>query len=544
VSAARWEALVMLAAAPVLLASLLRVVGEDFFGPNGLTVANRNLPVRLLRFGFVVAIVAAFVPAVVPVAMVMGVILTVVVLVMGRGGDVRHAALTIPAALVIPVALHGPWSVDVLRGWSWRWTVGPPSPEANYDSMLDLLAFAPGEPARNLLALGLVVLGVLALVVARTPFFQLVATGWALALVFLLLPWADRRGWVPFALPAAEVLLAIVALGLSFAVVAGVRSVEIDIADDRRGGGRRLAITGVASLALLAVLFTGLVATASGNWDYPRDSYNTNLGLIVQQQQTRGQTRGDAGRVLWIGDASGLPLDALQTEGGISYGISEGGRPDVRGRWLTEPIGATAGVGDALDLAREGEIVRLGRLLAPYGIQNIVVADRLAPSSGEQQSVDPGDGVLRALSQQLDLELVTGVPRLIVFRNTSSAGLAPALPNDDAVAASTPIDQLDVDLLQVPPAPIVNHRPGKWVADVPANTNVLVGVGRTDLQISGARQDLISGFDDLAVIPAGAAGEVLIEHDTPLTRRLALIAQFFLVGFGALLAQTRREASR
>ncbi len=543
ISAARWEALVILAAAPFVLAALLRVGGQSPFGPiggpAGPSVADRNLPVRLLRFGFIVAFVAAFAPAIIPIAVVMSLTFVLAALAMGIGEKPQALLLAAVVSFVAPVALHGPWSFDFLQGLSWRWIVGPASPETDFDSLLELLQFAPGAPPARLVALGLVVAAALALLIARTDYFHLAATGWSMAVVFWGLTWAGRRDWIPFSLPTAEAMLAPVAVGLTLAVIVGVRSLELDLPEHRGWLQHRRLVAGLGGLAVLAMFFTGLLSSLSGLWDAPTQSFTASTQFLIQQQL---QQEEDAvpGRVLWIGDASVVPLDVTVSDSGIQYAVSDGGRAEARGRWTAGPVGATDGIGAQLDLATEGEVVRLGRLLAPYGIDNVVVVRQLAPAPYVGPQIDPGGGIERALSQQLDLERVPGVPNLIVFRNVSSGGLSPLLPDDEAALATTPVEQLDIDLANSS-APIINHRPGKWILSVPADRNVLLALDSHGLEATGARTEVSAGFDELAVIPAGPAGEVYVEYSPSLRRQLALLGQFLLVGFGAILAQTRRE---
>ncbi|MGI9598031.1 MAG: glycosyltransferase [Acidimicrobiales bacterium] len=544
ISAARWEALVILAGAPFMVAALLRVGDYSPFGgvggDPGPAVADRNLPVRLIRFGFLVAVLGAFAPAVIPIAVVMSLVFALGAFVFGAGGRPQELALAALVGIVVPVALHGPWSFDFLQGLSWRWIVGPTSPETDFDSLLELLQFAPGAPAARWVALGLLAAAGLSLLVAKKAHFHIAGTGWLLAITFWFIIWGDRRGWIPFSVPTAEALLAPVAIGLTLAVIVGVRALELDLVGD--GGRRRLdrtvAVLGVAAIA--SVFFTGLLSSLSGRWDAPTQSFSASTQFLVRQQVGTGEATGP-GRVLWIGDASVLPLDVAVSDSGIQYAVSDGGRAEARGRWMAGPIGATDGIGAQLDLAREGEVVRLGRLLAPYGIDNVVVVRQLAPAPYIGPQIDPGGGVERALSQQLDLERVPGVPNLIVFRNVSSGGLSPILPNSEDALASTAVEQLDIDLAGGS-APIVNHRPGKWILNMPADSSVLLALDSNGLVATGARSEVTSGFDDLAVVPAGPAGEVYLEYGPRLRRQLALFGQFLLVVLGAILAQTRREA--
>ncbi len=542
ISAARWEALVILAAAPFIMAALLRVGGHSPFGNvgglPGPSVADRNLPVRLIRFGFLVAFIAAFAPAVIPIVTVMALLFAFAALVFGNGGDPKELLLAAAASVVVPIALHGPWSFDFLQNLSWRWIVGPRSPETDFDSMLELLQFAPGAPTARWVTLGLVIAAGIALIVAKRDVFHLAATGWLIAVVFLLIVWADRRGWVPFSIPNPEAMLAPAAIGMTLAVIVGVRSFEAELVS---GEGRRQirALSVLGGVAVTALFFTGLLSSLSGVWDAPTQSFSASTQFLVQQQLDEDADSG-AGRVLWIGDASVLPLDVAVSETGIQYAVSDGGRAEARGRWMAGPVGATDGIGAQLDLARDGEVVRLGRLLAPYGISNVVVVSQLAPAPYVGPRVSPGVGIEQALSQQLDLELFPGVPNLVVYRNTSSGGIAPVLPSSQAALAASAAQQLDVDLANGS-APIINHRPGKWVLSMPADASVLLALDSNGLEATGARSEVAAGFDDLAVIPAGPAGEVYLEYSPRLRRQLALIGQFFLVAIGAILAQTRRE---
>ncbi len=546
-AAARWEALVVLAAAPYLLAALLRVGGASPFGPiggqAGPAVADRNLPVRLLRFGFLVAIVGAFAPSVVVVAVAMAVLLALVALVFHQGLGLTDLVLAAMVAIAVPVGLHGPWAFDLLRQFSWRWLIGPGSPETDFDSLLELLQFSPGSPTPPIVALALVALAGLAVLVTRHEWLHLAGTGWLLALSFIGMLWVDRRGWIPFDLPVPEVMLAPAATGLALVAIVGMGSLEPHfLGAERTPAPYRLAGLG-GGLAVACMLFTGLAASLSGVWGMPTESFSESAELLIRNQRAAEEEPGGPGRVLWIGDASVLPLDAMVSESGVQYAISDGGRTDVRGRWIAGPVGATDGIGAQLDLARRGEVVRLGRLLAPYGIDNVVVVNTLSRDSADGYEVSPGEGVLRALSQQLDLERVPGVPELIVFRNTSSNGMAPVLPSPEAALARSPIDQLDVDLSSEG-TEIINHRPGKWLVNLPENQVVLLALDRTGLEVTGVRDELVAGFDDLVVIPAGPPGEVLVEYGPRWQRRLSLIGQFLLVTFGAILAQTRREGAR
>ncbi len=549
-SAARWEALVIWAAMPFLFGALFRVGGFSPYGsiggPRGPSVADRTLPVRLIRFAFLVAFVTSFAPAVLPVIVVVALTLIITSVFTGEGGRPKELGAAAAVAVIGTVALHGPWGFDSLQGLSWRWLVGPRSPEASYDSMLELLQFAPGAPPARFIALGLVVAAALALVVAKRELFYLAAQGWLVAVVFLALAWAARRDWLPMSLPTAEILLAPVAAGLALAVIVGVRTLEEMLrVDDIQPRALRVqrGIATVGALSLTALFFSGLLSALSGTWELPTQSFSESTAFLVNRQLEQ-EEQATPGRILWIGDAGVLPLDASVSGSGINYAVSDGGRTEARGRWSAGSHGSTDGVGRQLDLARSGEVVRLGRLLAPYGIDHVVLIKQLAPAPYAGPEIDPGMGVEESLFQQLDLEGVPGVPNLLVFRNTSSSGIAPVLsPGQELPTDSDPVAQLDIDLANSA-APAVNYRPGKWQIIVPDDAGVFVAVPHDDLRATGARTEIEAGFDDLTVILPGPGGEVRLEYDPFPWRELALFGQFLLVMVGAILAQTRREGAR
>jgi hypothetical protein len=297
-----------------------------------------------------------------------------------------------------------------------------------------------------------------------------------------------------------------------------------------------VAVT-VAGLAISVSVFGGVLDSMHGAWETPTQNYAAFTDILAERS-------GDSGRVLWIGDASVLPIDVVTSNSGIQYAMTDGGVPEVWGRWSSGPVGATGGVGYHLDLARAGETVRLGRLLAPYGIDLVVVVNQLAPAPYEGPTVDPGRGIVGSLAQQLDLERVPGVPNLIVFRNAASAGTAVQLPSAEAAEAVEPADQLDVDLSTGPPLDVEILGLGRWLLDVPKTDSVLLAVPSQGIELRGVDledQAVVAGFDGLTIIPSAVTGEVEVRYPTPLGRRLGQLGQLVVVGVGAILAQTRRE---
>lgn len=541
-SGGRWESLVVYATAPFLIGSLLRIEGVSPYGSiggdPGVRVASRTMPVLLIRFGILVAVIAAFVPSFVVVAAVTALAFGLSTLFTDRAARLPEFGLAALVAFVVPVALHLPWSYDIMRVFSWRWLVGPMSPESGDERLLDLLQFATTDSAPSYFSLGLIVAAVVGLIAAPGRLFGLATQCWTVALVLIGFVWIGTRGWLPFDLPTAESMLAPALAALIVVVAIAVRGAEEGSASlGRLKVGARRAIIVVSGASLVAGALGAILMSLNGGWYAPTQNYPAFTEFLAEGEDGPG-----GGRVLWIGDASVVPVDVSPTSSGVQYAITDGGSPEVWGRWSAGPVGATRTVGDQLDLARAGETVRLGRLLAPYGINLVVVLDQLAPAPYEGPAVDPGPGVVQSLTQQLDLERVPGVPNLIVFRNVSTAGVASTLPSAEAAEAVTSADQLDVDMASGEPVQFTQVGSGHWELDIPpVETPVLVGVPRNGLELRGHDAELIAGFNDLTVVPSTVSGPAQLEYPIPLGRRLVIALQVGLALFGSILAQTRRE---
>ncbi len=540
IAAGRWDALVVVGAGPFLVHSALLIQGAAPFGashgsPAPGTVA-RSLSVRLVRFGLLVAAVATFVPAVIIVSITICVGLVVSGVVMAKPAGTVRLAMASAVAVVAPAALHAPWTFEILRRFEWSWFVGPESPAATFDSLADLIRFAPGSADPKLLTLGILAAASLALLIGNGVRLDGGIRAWTLAVVSWLLVWADRRGWVPADLPVAEMMLVPAAVGLSMAVGAATRSVEIDLVGFRFGWRQVSAFLGVAAIAGAGLLL--LRQSYSGRWDMPEQSYLSTTALLADGLD--GPTR-----ILWIGPPSVLPVDSTETARGISWAVTDGGRSTVLGRWSPGIYGRNAEIGEQLDRAVDAETVRIGRLLAPYGIDFVAVVPTLAPAPYDGPVFEAPAGVLAALGAQLDLQRIPGVADFTVFRNEAAHGPVVGLADDVTDLGNAPAVFLDTDLtdgLRLD----ADTEPGQWSWRVPAtdDTEVPDPVG---VLVSVTGDGWVSDTEGVTVTPTaggllslspGGATEWSIHRPTPWLRWIVLVGQAVLVAAGVAVARS------
>jgi hypothetical protein len=288
---------------------------------------------------------------------------------------------------------------------------------------------------------------------------------------------------------------------------------------------------------LVAATIAGVVGGTDGRWTYPRRGFSETTSSAV------AGLPDPPGRVLWVGDQRVLPLDGWELDDGTHFSVTASGRPDATNRWVVDDAGMTEVVGQHLDLAARGDTVRLGRLLAVYGIDLVVVTTQLAPAPYDGATFDPGE-VGSALAGQLDLERLAGAPDLVIYRNTASQGAAVGL--SDELLAKAGRDEaaelLDVSFDDATRVDVTLEGASAWSGEVPDGEAVLLAVtddGRWE--VAGARTAGAAGFGGLLVLEPGPGGQVTVDHPTPLNRRLLLLGQFGLVALGWAIAQWRRE---
>jgi len=552
IRAGRWDSLVIWAAAPFLISSLMKIGDIEPFAQKADSEDSffvpRTFPVKVLRYGMLVAFVATFAPSVIVVAVIIALALAFVSTINLEA--FRGFIFSAIAAILVPAVLHIPWSYDIARSFSWNWLVGSKSSESSQLSILDIVLFRTADSEglaatefdftlQVLTVAGLVlpVFALIATITAKSRSTRIIFVGWALSIVMWILIWLENVELLPIKLPAAESLLAPTLIGLILIVV----SVSVDFEQAYLKSVSRLKhlTTTAGVIGLLVVFVGGATISLSGRWgmpDLPRRTAVTNL--YANADSLADDEIPVKGRILWVGDPSVVPVDTLESELGVNYAITDE-FVDIRNKWVSGPVGSSAGVGKQIDLASSGSTASLGKLLAPYGIEFVVVAEQLAR---DYQVNEIDVDVKSGLSSQLDLEIdQAGSSNFVVYKNNASGGLASAFPNFIDSEATTVLEQLNVNLSREPiPVETLPANPGRWRLTVPEEKAVFVSVPYKNMDISGVRDSIEKGFDDLSVLSAGEAGLLELRYPASYTRRLALLLQFLIISSGVIVAQTRK----
>ena len=452
----RWDALVVYAGSPWVLAILARSTGLEPFvrasavpavgatpdgprGPadtSGAWAARHGVLGGSLALGVLEAVLISFAPAAAIVVVLAAVALVVSSLLFRDAGPAFGAVRLALGSTGVALVISLPWTIGVLasgRGMVAVFGLGTPASGAA--SWSELLRFAAGPIGGSPLTWGFLVAAAAPLLLARGVRFRWAARFWAVALVFWFVAWIGGRGWTGGLAISPLVLLGPAAAATAASVGLGVAAFERDLPKAEFGWRQLVTVVGVLAVALASV--PTLISAIPGRWDLPTNDFAQSVSWM------HAKALDGAFRVLWLADPRSLNQGGWNAGDGLAYATTEDGPPDARWLWNGTGAGPAAQLGTAVDLARQDRTNRLGNLVAPAGVRYIAVLTAIAPVIAGQQSPTaypvPAD-LLPALGRQLDLEPVLSGTGLTIFANVDWVPMRAEVPGrpGSPVALPTP----------------------------------------------------------------------------------------------------------
>lgn len=518
-----WRTLAVYAAAPWMLDRLARASGLAPFGPvrgePGPGYLPRSLLHHLLALGLLTAVVAALAPVAVVVPPLIAVGLALGAVVAGQPGRSGRVLVVAAGAVVVAVALHLPWSWDLLRpGAAQAAITGTRAPTGA--SIGDLLRFQTGPWGAGALSWLLLPAALLPLLIGRGWRLGWGVRGWLVAFVTWGSIWILEQGWGPSGLPPTDVLLAPAAAGLALAVGMGATSIGAELAGSRFGTRQLAVVACVGALALFTLPVLG--ASVGGRWGAPRGDLAGPLGFFPAEAEADGPFR-----VLWIGDPQAVPLAGWSLGDGVEYATSDG-LPTVQDDWSGSDDGATGLIAEAVVSAERRETSRLGRLLGPMGIRYVVLPQQAAPVPYDDQPLPIPRSIVDALGEQLDLEEVEVNPGLIVYRNEAWAPMRATLPAGTTDGTGGALQQMtEVDLAGAPAALVEDQGFTTFGGAVDQGEPYLSAAAseRWSLEVGGEGRERTEAFGWANAFASGDAGDATLRFATPMSRYALLAAQ-------------------
>jgi GT2 family glycosyltransferase len=532
----QWGTLVLYALLPWVVSQLASASGLAPFGTIGNQagpgVRSRPLLHRTLSVGLFVALGAVIDPSVIVVVAGVSIAFAVGGWVAGQFAGSGRILLVGVGGSAVALVLHLPWSLGFLDGWDSL--VGVSSNGGFALGLADVLRFGTGPFGTGILGWLLLVTALLPLFIGRQWRLSWAVRSWVLALVGFGLAWGVGQGWLTEYLPSPSMLLVPSALGVALAAGLGMAAFEIDLPDYHFGW--RQIVSLLAAGSFIVALGPALMSSFSGRWDMPRGDFNRSLSFLGD-----GTTDG-AYRVLWLGDATALPLqgwaldapavDDLGPDRTLAYATTISGTPSIAEQWAGSDSGATSNLARALQTASEGGTARLGALLSPMAVRYVVVPVAPAPDPYARSRASVPTDLLAVLDAQLDLASITVNPGVRVYRNSAWAPGVTELPSETQLPNGGPSLADRTDLALQGSTAVLTDSSGfaEYKGELPGAGEVYVASAGEDwqLKVDGQSLQRNSAFGWSSSFTATNGGVATLSFETPATRGALLAGQVVL----------------
>jgi hypothetical protein len=422
------------------------------------------------------------------------------------------------------VALHLPWSIDFLApgGTLESFTGGTPSDHPS--DLPALLRFEVGPLGSAPFGWCFLIAAALPLLIGRAERHTWAVRGWTVAIGSFATAWVAQTGVLGIALPPLDLLLVPAAAGIALATAMGVAAFEIDL-PGYRFGWRQIA-SGLAAAAVVVGVLPVLGGTFDGSWSMPDGDTSRALSFIDEENDEQPF------RVLWLGDPTALPLDSWAIDDDLAYATTDEGSPTLENLWIGSDGEPSDLIVDALDLARDGETARLGRLLAPMAIRYIVVTERLAPDPFSDVEIPAPAGLTATLAGQLDLEPLDVPAGLTVFRNQTALPLRSQLPSSvELPTDSAPAGVLGVDLSEATAVLPDDDGRLRWSGEAAEDQTLMLAAAASDgwqLDVDGAEPSRTEPFGWATGFSVEGGGDATLRFHTPLVRYAAIAVEILV----------------
>jgi GT2 family glycosyltransferase len=540
-----WSALLMFGSLPWVLAGLGRAGRIAPFGrlggASGEGVLEPSWAREVLALGLVLGGLVAFVPFAAVIVIALVACLVVGSILAGwPGGAGRLSAIGL-GGLGVAVALNLPWFVDAALGepdWDWFGGTRPTSPEV--PDLDVLMRFGTGSVGDGPLGWALPLAGIIPLLLARGPRWAWAVRGLVMYLASVGAVWAVGNGWVSLAIPRPEVILVVGSLGLAVSAAMGVAAIEGDLRTYKFGWRQMAPVTAVVAV-VLAVLPVS-AAAFNGAWRMPTDEFNRQFALEVSTDTAQ--------RVLWIGHDDVLTVGGRQFNDGVTLSTSPSLVAGFGDFWASTTEPADPLLAEAVQLALDGGTSRLGRLLAPFAIGEIVVLEQLAPAPAVGLVKPVPDGFLTTLGEQLDLEQVEVTPGISRYRNTAQLSQASVVPEGftsgrDLRAFARTRDEIVAGGLVA-----TDSRRSRFVGPVTVDDEIYLSAPASTnwrLEVDGQVASRGPALSWASAFQPIVNGEAVLVHQTDFGHRAMMVGQallWLLAAIGLMRLNTRAREQR
>ena len=439
--------------------------------------------------------------------------------------NVRQAVAVgrVVVALVVgALVLNAPWVSQFAKLQWLDHFVGDQAASIQRVGLTQLARFDGGLLRFGFIALGLYIPVFVSVVVTRSNTFIWATRSLSLVVLTGMLIVAIDANVVNIAAPSFGQLSAIVACGLAL----GAGALASFVFDDELTMAYRWWKP-VVTCAVIASFVGALPAVSmavGGSWNQSK----TAIADLYTQMQAN-PPEGDY-NVVYVGRSEVLPVSSLRVNGEVAFAVADDGELTMRDRWA-KPNELNSNVESALHAIIGRKTVRGGRLLAPLAVRYVVVPQIDGGESTIEKPLPLPEGLLAALSTQLDFRRVYLASDLVIYENMAWVPSLSVLDENSSALSKQAGDEVLLSSALQSTMPIARIDDISSVTTEVGVSTVYLAVPFSDrlrLDVAGMDAQPRVAFGGATAFDVSVGGPATLRYSTPISQYVFVVIQSLL----------------
>ena len=429
----------------------------------------------------------------------------------------------IVVALVVgALVLNAPWVSQFANAQWMDHFIGNQAASVQRVGFTQLARFDGGLLRFGVIALGLYIPVFVSVVVTRSNTFIWATRSLSLVVLTGMLIVAIDANVVNIAAPSFGQLSAIVACGLAL----GAGALASFVFDDELTLAYRWwkPVVACAVVASFVGALPAVSMAVGGSWNQSKTAI---ADLYTQMQDNPPE--GDY-NVVYVGRSEVLPVSSLRVSDEVAFAVADDGELTMRDRWV-KPNDLSSNVESALHAIIWRETVRGGRLLAPLAVRYVVVPQIDGGESTIEKPLPLPEGLLAALSTQLDFRRVYLASDLVIYENMAWVPSLSILDDNSSALSKQAGDEVLLSSELKSTMPIARVGDVASVATEVGASTVHLAVpfsNQLRLDVAGADVQPRVAFGGTTAFDVSDGGPATLKYKTPISQYLFIVVQSLL----------------
>ena len=439
--------------------------------------------------------------------------------------NIRQAAAigrVVFAMVVGALVLNAPWVSQFANSKWMDQFIGSQATSIQRVGLAQLAQFDGGLLRFGIIALGLYIPVFVSVVVTRSTTFIWATRSLSLVVLTGMLIVAIDANVLNIAAPNFGQLLAIVACGLAL----GAGALASFVFDDELTLAYRWwkPVVSCAVIASCIGVMPAVSMAVGGSWN---QSQTAIADLYTQLQANPPE--GDY-NVVYVGRSEVLPISSMRVTDTVAFAVADDGELTMRDRWV-KPSELSSNVESALHAIIWRETVRGGRLLAPLAVRYVVVPQIDGGESTISKPLPFPEGLLAALSTQLDFRRVYIASDLVIYENMAWVPSLSVLDENSSALSKQAGDEVLLSSELRSAMPIARIDDAASVATEVGTSTVYLAVPFSDrlrLEVSGADVRPRVAFGGTTAFDVVDGGLATLRYSKPISQYFFVLVQSLL----------------